>query len=889
MTLDPERHTITGIARVSLAPQDPRPRDSWWFMLPPNRFTEPDARGVLEENTPLPYQWEKKVRPLEDIYYPDGFDRGEIQVLAVTDAQGTPLTWSLEPNPNLQTGYAVAGGLLRVNFLPGAPGGEAVIYFRTVLPKRLQDGWTEQGVFARQWHPVLARWQNGQWAFTDGLPSPGRFEVDVFTLAEGWLITARRAPHWLSPNTPFRDNQALWSDGAFPLVFLPEHQIIQETHDGVEYSILFSGGDAAKAMFVLELAPHFVNHMTTRQGLALPAPSVTLVEVEGPPGQFTTWGQTVFIPQEWYRNSRLLDRLLMGKLTVAMGHMWWGETVWSDRLHSAWISDGLAGYYSLVYFQELYGWDAPVQTVGDWLAPRYREHYFEVPSRRLILQGKDLPLDLDWTRETYRLHARVVTHAKAPLFFRSLGAVMGPPALQHTLRDVYARQAMGELDEEGLKQSLRTASPLPLEDYFHSWLEGTPRYDYALSDWREEWGGEGYLLKVEVERLGPSVMPVEVRVESVTGQTQTQTWSGREEKTELTFALTQPVSRIALDPEENILELDRKNNDSQTHLKIRPLFDWYKDREIMVSVFMEGDGNPVDGNIYWLGLNTVLDSDNTIQTVLGYGQTSHQTGYKVGWLRKRFFHPALAMSLSVTKTAGKKGENIGFSFTPNLPDDLGLKTTLGYTHEKEIQAAGGNSQPLRSSFLSLVQGWDMRWVSTYVSVMGQLDYSSPDLDSDFSYRSPQLILEGGWRWNVNHLWVLKVSRASAEGLLPPLSRHPLGGPGYLAGYPRSLDLTFYDTALLSVDYEWTFSHEVWGTGVQFRKWVLVMSAGAGAGWNTGQNPAGVPIKKNAGIGLNVELSVMNHQTFPLDVQVAWPLGDPAYTQGRLILLGDLSF
>ncbi|MDH4225748.1 MAG: M1 family aminopeptidase, partial [Deltaproteobacteria bacterium] len=629
-------------------------------------------------------------------------------------------------------------------------------------------------------------------------------------------------------------------------------------------------------------------------GLTLPQPNINLVQTEGPPDVIRTVGQTVLIPKGYYQNSRLLDRLYVGFLSSALARMWFGSTVWADENREAWLSYGLSGYFSLEYFDSLYGFDAPIHTITDWLAPRYREHYFEDPVRDLLRSETDSPLAATWEDNPHQQALRVATHNKAPLVFRSLAYVMGKENFIRTLQDYYRKNRFRSVHRKTFEQEAALHSVQPLGWYFSQWVDGTVPMDYALVDWEEERASLGYQITVTVARLKPGVMPVMVMVESTSGQKVTQTWNGRGDQTRLTFLLDQPLARVVLDPYEFLLETDRKNNFSAANLRFRPFFDWAKDREVLVSIQGRMGGNAVDGNHVGLGASFTVGQDDDIFVIPGTGDKSHDLLYSVGWTHNRLFNPNLSFFLKGDRYGGQETQQTGFSYSFPLPDRFALSTSLSYAPQL-INLADPripDAKPIirRANHINFSERFSYQtpgylWFGLDVS----MEHSQEGLNSDLHYTITKGVFNQTYPLSSSHIVDFDIIRATTYGETPLVKKHLLGDPSVLRGYPRVLDLLYDDLAAMRLDYRWVFSRAIWGTEFQSRKWTLILSADAGKGWNHHESYELAPTRQNVAIGFELDVNVLSHLTFPIRVEFARPVNDPDYNKTQYIFFQALSF
>ncbi|MCZ6748921.1 MAG: M1 family aminopeptidase [SAR324 cluster bacterium] len=894
--LDPSGHTIRAELRVSVPAEDPRPRDEWWFHLPPNRFAAEDPRGPRRETDSVPFGF-SFLGPLRiDPLFPAGYSAGSIRVLAVSDGAGRPLDFRLEANPLLPEGFHAGEALLRVTFGAGSAGSEVRIEFETHLPQRYWDGWSAAGVFAERWHPVLLEYRGGQWLRDVGEPTPGRYEAAVTSLRGGTLVLPDTPPVGIRPGIPVAYPLHATPLRSFPLIFLHRAETVSIDHGGIRIVSAFPAGHERIGALLVDIAAEFLDFLETSFGLVYPKRSLTLVQFDALSGDPRTASGTVAVPLADYEESRLLDRVLVGRVSRAIARQWFGETLWVGETEEAWLAFGPAGYLSLAFFDFLYGADAPTHTLTDWLAPRYREHYFEEPVRQLIRLEEDAPLVLHRLREPKERTVRVVIHHKAPLVVGQLEYVMDERPFRKGLRRFVRRQSYRRVTTESFRQAMESAAERDLGWFFDDWVRRATPLDYALEDVREEITGSGTRLLVSVVRLQGGRMPVEVRVATESGEPLSRRWDGVDRTTTLIFHTRSPVVRVVLDPDERLLEIDRQNNYSEANVRVRPIFDWAKNREMLVSLHGRAGGNAIDGNYVGLGVNVNADPDNQFYFLPGYGQESESLIFDVGWTHRRLFVPRLSFTLRRTRIGGRDILGFGLTYQHDTPERMALYSTVEYRLERvdELPADQTVGSALQSpGDVNNLNVFEEFFVQpngpTYHGATLEFERSTRGFDSDFEYTLARGTLLNGFQLAHNHQLELEVIRGGIDGEAPVQKKLLLGDPLVLRGYPRSLRLLSDQLIAVRLDYRYVFSRTLHGREVQSRKLTAILFVDAGKGWNNGERPSDRSQRQDYGVGLEVELDFLNQVAFPLRIEVARPFNDPDFRDTQFVFFQALAF
>jgi hypothetical protein len=128
------------------------------------------------------------------------------------------------------------------------------------------------------------------------------------------------------------------------------------------------------------------------------------------------------------------------------------------------------------------------------------------------LDGWSQPLSLPAERYSDFSVYNQMIYSKGALFFEMLRYVVGDDAFRRALRLYYARWQLRHVDERALRGAMEAASHQDLSWFFAEWLHGTPLVDYGLRDVRRQRTADGWRTRIEIERLGDGVMPVDIAV-----------------------------------------------------------------------------------------------------------------------------------------------------------------------------------------------------------------------------------------------------------------------------------------------------------------------------------------------------------------------------------------
>ena len=898
--VDLRAHTVTGTLRVRLLPGDPRILPEWRFHLPPNRFRAVDPRGRRRDLDSYPFERQVNAEDLDPLL-PEGFSPSGVDILSARDERGT-LNTILEANPLVPLGYSADDALLRVSAPDGRPLEAVTIQFRTRLPHRYMDGWSESGLFLESWHPTLATWREQGWDLDPNEPSPAHFKGTIDVDGAGWLVVGPGLMVQAVSGARLDLGDDLLPAHSLPIVFLTSAEPrFFKAGRGRGVSFSFPGGERIDRVS-RAIAERFCDYLKDTYELGTPEvrPDVpgnlVLVQWDLPTGDMRTLGHIVLIPKVHRHDDPLLDRLYTAKLARAIARVWFGETVWANEDLQAWLPLGISGYLALEFFESLWGWDGRIHTITDWLNPRYREHFLESPVRDIIFGDQDAPLLISLTGYPYRRTAVVVAHYKSVLVLRTLSFVAGQRAFRRSLTELYRESANRVATQADFARIISQESGQSLEWFFSDWFEGTPRLDYEIVSWGEVPIENGHLVQVLLKRTGVRRMPIEVEATDVLGDKALARYDGESEIGTIYLSLpAEPVS-IRLDPKEFLIELDRRNNLTSPAVRFRPFYDWAKQSDVLVTLQGRIGGNAIDGNYAGLGVAVPINETNTVQAIPIYGERTQWNNYELSWSRSRFLLPRMDLGVSIEKLGGTAHQtaNLGYSFL--TPDWLHAESTAVARLEQvePLSRITGDRIVVQDSGpannLGLGSGISFSWSDAFkTAVDAGVEHSEPAYTSDFIYTRWNASISQSLRFNPNHEISLSLIRDGTEGQAPIQKEILIGGPNLLRGYPRTLDLVFEQAAGVRLNYQAALARGIWGGAIQVRKVSMFLFGDVAKGWDNNQTPDQMPQRQDVGIGIELRVNVISFVEFPVRMDIAFPVNDSQYRAPQVILFEALAF
>lgn len=313
-----------------------------------------------------------------------------------------------------------------------------------------------------------------------------------------------------------------------------------------------------------------------------PYPRKRLVIVEDPNRDGTSMAADgiVFISSFYFthRNVTLpgiLNRLDEFVLAHEIAHQWWGIGVGVDMNAENWLSEGLAQYAAVSYFERKYGATGPnlfpkfgKGIVENFIKSQFgflnlREHQIELPYILNLERGFDEALVKPLSAVKYGNASVIRIYDKGYLVMRNIEAYLGgEERFDAALRAAADRYMHGEMSVEEFERLLGASSLKALRPLFETWVYGDGTVDYAISIASRRRTATGYETTVTVSRDGGIPQPVVVEATLRDGKTVRKTWDGEDPQDTLTFTTEEPVSRVTIDPDHLIPDRDRLNNNA---------------------------------------------------------------------------------------------------------------------------------------------------------------------------------------------------------------------------------------------------------------------------------------------------------------------------------------
>ncbi|MEL0276309.1 MAG: M1 family aminopeptidase [Deltaproteobacteria bacterium] len=850
--------------------------------LPMNRFAQKDTRG-LRRPRETPIFAKTPFSENDDPLLPSGFSPGSTEIKSVLN--GTqPLKYQLEANPALENGYSVEHGLLRI--LNEEEIQEIEIEFQTNFPERYQEGIVDGILMSALWYPQLLIPKESGWDTRLDLPSPGTFEIEWSSEESGQLISTPLAAA-VTANKPIllpKTNQPLTS---FPLIF---GEKFRKHEDAPLVESFYQNNYERRVGLIHGWTEEFVAFVGKRYGFRPTWDELRIVQVPGRSEDVTVWNNVIMVPQPHYERSELLDRRVMGLLSMKLGRIWFGSTLWNDEDTQMWLSHGLPTFLSLRFYEHKYGKNGGIFDFINWMNPEFREHFIEEMARNNNLELLKPIVTSFRENPATQAHLRAVNY-KAASVISMLEYEVGEKAFLGGLQNFVREGQQKVVNHNDLRSQMEIAAGKDLDWFFKQWFETVERLDYAVGETRfEELPNGEFLIRVEVQKLGDAEMPLEVLLRTEDEKEHRQKIFSQRPLYILEFRAQSPPDEVSLDPDEFLLETSRVNNHSFTFFRIRFAFDWHRQRERLITFVPGFTNNAVDGNSFGVGLRH-REGDTNINAIPGYGTRSGDVLYQLDLKEENFIKRNYFGQLLLERVGGVVSNGIFLGFSgPRYPDqpffDAKGGIALEYLYSTAATSSGdtGNSNVMTLQF----DGWNRDKGDYLINLKALAEQPSQELDTKYSYtllseRLTQIFVTG-FRSNIR--W--EVVLGNTLGDSPSQKKYSLGGPKSLRGFPQAGSLQQDNYLLTRVDYEFPLiTTPLWGNVSSLGLQGTVFFD-QGRGWGNELDLDEAKDRRNVGVGIRWGVDAASLIQIPLKFEIAYPVGDKDYRSPQFIFFGVLT-
>lgn len=238
---------------------------------------------------------------------------------------------------------------------------------------------------------------------------------------------------------------------------------------------------------------------------------------------------------------------LYGVIAHEAVHFWFPMVVGSDEARHAWMDEGMANFWEGYASGDFF--DDPDPHTGD------RRSYFAVAGTEA-----EVPLMRHTDLVTPYGARGVAAYTKPAVLFRSLRSIMGPDRFDRAVREYVRDWSHLHPSPWDFFNAMELAMGEDLDWFFEPWWFGTGTLDQAIESVERVDGG----IRVTIADQGDITMPVLLVATMADGSEIRQTvardrWRGMG-SISVEMAAGGPVTRVAIDPEQLLPDVDREDN-----------------------------------------------------------------------------------------------------------------------------------------------------------------------------------------------------------------------------------------------------------------------------------------------------------------------------------------
>ena len=576
--IDLDEQTIQGYEDVTCTPSG----GSLYFLLLANLNREQN-----------PYGSERTI----DASYPSGFDPSSTTIDGVETVQsGSSATVPfrlLSIPPAWQT-YSLEESVLAID-LAGNDPVTLRVHFTTHVPRMASgDQGIDRGILTWRfgWNPILLP-PDQAWKEEEGmlLPPSDEFPLEIpaanysaqitvpadvtlacgadhsETIAPSGDEAAEEVTYRVSNDAPTR---------TIAVAAAKDYQRFALDELAIPIEVYYLPGHDETARLFATYARDILKDYVKRYG---PYPRARLTIVENPnrnglsmAADGIVWLSDLFFTHRNVTLPGVLNRLSEFILAHEIAHQWWGIGVGVDLNAENWLSEGMAQYLSITYFEKRYGEFGPnlFDTSGNGLLESFvasqfgfmnlREHQVELPYIEQVEHEFDEAIIKPQTDIKYDNATAVRLYDKGYLVARAIASAIGRDKFQQGLHDAAGQYMHKQITLADYQRVMEKASGESLSALFDAWLRDETTVDYSVEILSRKRDGDKHDTTVQVTRNGGSAQPVIVEAFMDKGETLRKEWDGKDDTATITFTTVKRVGRVTIDPDHLLPDRDRLNN-----------------------------------------------------------------------------------------------------------------------------------------------------------------------------------------------------------------------------------------------------------------------------------------------------------------------------------------
>lgn len=434
----------------------------------------------------------------------------------------------------------------------------------------------------------------------------------------------------------------------------PRFAVQDSTWNGVEVRSVFDSGNPAWKDSTLA---HGVRAIEFLSGLVGPYPYPRLTIVQG-----LMRGRSGMEYPMLAMNGAASEELAVHETA----HNWFYGALANDERAEAWLDEGFATYYTGRFILERYG---DYGNTSDWnwyqrLTPQYT---IAAQARREVIPLLDLGYGerIATRSEDFKHDYYTAVYTRAALALNALRYVVGAGTFDRMVAAYYERWKFKHVNETRFREVCEEVSGENLGWFFEQWLHTRKICDYRLAEMTTEKNekGDGYLTHVRIERKEEITMPLLLEFTFEDGTRDTTSVSGRLRTIEQTFAHARKPRRVALNPDNEIVDINLSDNFLPRRYNLQidwPNNDYYPEHAYQIRHRPFLWYNDIDGvRAGYVLQGSRYGRHRPFEAGVYYGADSHRLDYTARYRQPSLiFGDRTDLSLSAYKLEGRNDASI---------------------------------------------------------------------------------------------------------------------------------------------------------------------------------------------------------------------------------------
>ncbi len=575
--LDPAERLIRGREVLTWHNKTDQATDEMYFHLYLNAFRNDQSTFMKESNRSGSKKLDKK----------DGW--GYIELERVSIQGGPDLTdevrfaWPDDGNTADKTVAMIS--------LPQAvePGGSVIVEIdfasRLPSPPIARNGSKKEYHFASQWFPKVGVFEDGKWnchqyhAHSEFYADFGVYDVFI-TVPEENIVGATGIEVEVSNNGDGTATHYYHAEDVhdFTWTTSPNFVVFMERVQDVDVRLLMQKNHKGQAKRHLEAARIGIGRFQEWFG-NYPYPNLTIVDPRD--GAFATGGMEypTLITAGTFPGLPGGVRIVEMVVIHEFGHNFWYGMVASNEFEEAWLDEGINTYSEIQIMHDAY----PSQSsIVDFLGFKFddlqmrRYSYVRSPDYDPVVRKS-------WEYFSGGSYS-AMAYSKPALALVTLENYLGRETMREIMRAYFERYKFKHPKTQDFIDVANEVSGQDLSWFFDQMLYTNAVLDYAVwsvksekvkpgigIDYTDSIGGDKISFSgetetmfetvVKVRRLGDFKFPVEIELVFQNGETNHETWDGKDLWKEYRYLKPTRLASAAVDPEKKVvLDIDWKNN-----------------------------------------------------------------------------------------------------------------------------------------------------------------------------------------------------------------------------------------------------------------------------------------------------------------------------------------